>query len=223
MKTSLGKKSVITVVIFLVSGWNMLHAQTDIKTYNSSIYLGNNKWSWKVYLGASKATLGKIKTVTYTLHRSFSPNVIKVPKIGDNNFPFAFSATGWGEFTIRVDIAFNNGTTKILYHPLKFQTPTAQNAIKTGNNCRQISQGWWSWTVFITTSNEVLNQIKCVEYTLHESFPNPVQLVYDKGTSAIAFPYSAKGWGTFRVKIKVIYLNGSTQDLYHDLQFKNSY
>lgn len=222
MKTALKKKRLFVTFIFLFSTCDLLFSQNDIKTYNSSNYLGNGKWSWKVYVNASKTTLNQINAVTYTLHRTFSPNKIAVNRIGNSDYPFAFSATGWGEFDIKVDVKFKNGRTKTLKHPLKFISTPARNAISINNTSREISRNWWAWTVYISSSPEVLNKIKCVEYTLDKSFPKPVQLMCNKGSDAMAFSYSFKGYGIFDIKAKVIYLDGTTQDLVHKLAFNRN-
>lgn len=221
MKVILKCKYVLTFLVFLCSSWNILFSQNDIRINNSSSYLGNGKWSWKVYIIATNVTLSQIASVTYTLHKTFSPNRISINRIGDENYPFALSATGWGTFTIKVEVKFRNGQSKYFNYPLVFKASSAQYAITTCNTSKEVSSDWWSWTVYISSSEEVLNKIKCVEYTLHESFTNPVQLICLKGSNTMAFPFSAKGWGTFEIKIKVIYSDGSTQNLHHELKFQN--
>jgi transcription initiation factor IIF auxiliary subunit len=222
MKAVLKQKCLWATIIFLFSTCGLLFSQNDIRTYNTSNYLGDGKWSWKVYVNASKTTLNQISTVTYTLHKTFSPNRIAVNRIGSSDCPFAFSATGWGVFDIKVDVKFRNGQTKTLTHPLKFISTPARNAISTYNTSREISRGWWAWTVYISSSPEVLNKIKCVEYTLDKSFPRPVQLMCSKGSDAMPFSYSSKGYGIFDIKVKVIYLDGTTQDLVHKLTFRRT-
>ena len=79
---------------------------------------------------------------------------------------------------------------------------------------------WWAWKVFITADEKVLNQIQCVEYTLHPTFTNPVRTVCKKGKDK-AFALSSEGWGTFSIKIRVRFKNGDYQDLNHELEFEN--
>jgi hypothetical protein len=78
---------------------------------------------------------------------------------------------------------------------------------------------WWAWTVFVTAPDETLNQIKCVRYTLHPTFPEPVTKVCKKGSDRQAFALSSEGWGTFRINIRVYFRNGKYQDFTHDLKF----
>ncbi len=73
--------------------------------------------------------------------------------------------------------------------------------------------------MYVQGPPEALRQVRCVEYTLHPTFPNPVQEVCDPGRGSQAFPLSATGWGTFRIGVRVLLANGRVQQLYHDLRF----
>jgi len=215
-------KNILTVLLICSGFLNPVSGQEDIKAFNSSNYLGDGRWAWKIYIKASNETLNRIGAVVYYLHKSFSPDKIRVPNIGDPKTPFSFSATGWGTFTVKIEIRFKNGQRKYLSHQLVFnEAKPVEYNITAHNSSKLISTDWWSWTVYISSSEDVLNKIKCVEYTLHESFPDPVQLICEKGKNEMAFPYSARGWGTFGIKIKVIFKDGNTQNLSHQLVFKN--
>ena len=78
----------------------------------------------------------------------------------------------------------------------------------------------WDWTVFIRASRNVLGQIKCVEYTLHRTFPNPVRTVCQQGSPKQPFALSSNGWGTFTIHIRVMMKNGQEKKLQHALRFK---
>ncbi|MFW2440178.1 MAG: pYEATS domain-containing protein [Arenicellales bacterium] len=56
----------------------------------------------------------------------------------------------------------------------------------------------------------------CVEYTLHPTFPGTVRKLCD---STNGFELSSSGWGTFNVKIKVMFKDGRTKKLNHMLIF----
>jgi transcription initiation factor IIF auxiliary subunit len=159
--------------------------------------------------------------VEYKLHPSFPHPDQKVCSLGDPKYPFALSGNGWGTFEIPVKIIFKNGQTRSLKHNLQFDTPFIQAAlpITADNSARKLSSGYWSWTVFIKAPNDVLDQVKCVEYTLHPTFPNPVQEVCNRGTGP-AFALSARGWGTFQIRIRVLLKNGGVQELTHYLKFE---
>ncbi len=98
------------------------------------------------------------------------------------------------------------------------QAPCAQ-PICTQNTSRNIGGGRWDWTVFIDPRSADLNKIKCVEYTLHPTFPNPVRMVCDMGSSAEPFALRSNGWGTFQIKIRVLLRDGSIRDISHQLHF----
>ncbi|EFK05401.1 caspase domain protein [delta proteobacterium NaphS2] len=78
----------------------------------------------------------------------------------------------------------------------------------------------WDWTVFIRASRDVLEQINCVEYTLHPTFPNPVRTVCRKGSPDRPFALSSNGWGTFTIDIRVMMKNGQEKKLQHALRFR---
>jgi transcription initiation factor IIF auxiliary subunit len=206
---------------FVLGSLSNSFSQTGIKTYNTSNYLGKDRWSWTIYIKASKEILTKVKAVTYTLHHTFQPNRVTLKEIGNIELPYALTGSGWGTFTIKVEINYkDNRPVDVIYHPLTFKQITlATYPITAHNSYKKISDGWWSWTVYITSSKEVLDEIECVEYTLHESFTNPIQLVCDKYSNETAFPLYSRGWGTFEIKIKVIYKDGKTQNLKHQLKF----
>ncbi len=89
--------------------------------------------------------------------------------------------------------------------PIQAQLPRATlQQISADNTARDLGNGRWYWTVFIKPPSEILDQIESVEYTLHPTFSNPVQRVYDKGHDPNqAFPFSATGWGVFTIRIRV--------------------
>lgn len=92
-------------------------------------------------------------------------------------------------------------------------------AITTGNTATKLAPRWWSWTVYIDASPNILEQIECVEYTLHPTFPNNVIAVCQKG-NAKPFALTREGWGTFPIAIRVFMKNsGRVVELTHDLKF----
>ncbi|GAB6910181.1 hypothetical protein JCM12296A_60390 [Desulfosarcina cetonica] len=78
---------------------------------------------------------------------------------------------------------------------------------------------YWDWTIFIKGPDDVLEKIEYVEYTLHPTFPNPVRIINERGYGPYAFPLSTSGWGTFTVKVKVYYKDGTYQQMSHYLKF----
>jgi transcription initiation factor IIF auxiliary subunit len=98
--------------------------------------------------------------------------------------------------------------------PVEYPLPITANNVAT-----RTGEEWWNWTIFIEGPEEALNQIQCVEYTLHPTFSNPVQEVCSRGIGPHAFAFSARGWGTFVIQIRVFLKNGQVQRLVHNLRF----
>ncbi len=84
----------------------------------------------------------------------------------------------------------------------------------------KIKDDYWDWTIFINAPEDVLERIEYVEYELHPTFINPMRIVNQRSSGPYAFPLNSSGWGTFTVKIKVYYNDGTYQRLAHSLVFK---
>jgi len=91
--------------------------------------------------------------------------------------------------------------------------------ICTQNTAQSKGDRRWDWTVFIDPRSADLARIKCVEYTLHPTFPNPVRIVCDMGRIDAPFALSSNGWGTFQIRIRVLMQDGSIRELSHQLHF----
>lgn len=71
-------------------------SQSNSKTVNS------HRWVMFVSLAADKEkTVKFVKSVTYHLHPTFNPNVIKIDQA-----PFLIARVGWGYFEIHLVIEF---------------------------------------------------------------------------------------------------------------------
>lgn len=218
-----------------ILGNNAVAQTKDLNIMNTSEYVGGGRYNWTVYIEAPAAILTRIDSVEYTLHPTF-PNPVRIVKSRDNKF--ALKSNGWGEFTIFVRIFFSDGTINKYEYPLKLsktevkesRSPASTSSkpsvevekvqITAANVSSYMGNGLWDWTVFIAASDEVLSQIQYVEYTLHPSFSNPVQRVTTRGKEANkGFFFSANGWGTFQIPIKVVFKNGQARFLKHQLTF----
>lgn len=80
------------------------------------------------------------------------------------------------------------------------------------DNTAKYINGYYSWTLFIKADEDTLQNIDHVEYTLDPSFPEPVRVVKVRGGQC-AFAFSATSWGEFKVKVKIVFKNGSTEEL----------
>jgi len=74
---------------------------------------GTRWFRWKVFIDASPEVLNSIIEVKYLLHPTF-PQPVWIRTNKDSNFEFETS--GWGEFTIKADIKFQDGHTKVVTH-----------------------------------------------------------------------------------------------------------
>lgn len=196
-------------------------AAQEISVANTSLYVGNGRWDWTVFIQASPQVLKEIACVEYELHPSYPKPVRKVCRLGDQRHPFGHTTNGWGEFEIKIKVMFKSGDVRSLRHRLSLATPPVGEAlpIRVDNEAEKVGEGLWKWTVFIEGPSNALDQIQCVEYTLHPTFPNPVREVCDRGIGPHAFALTAKGWGTFQLYIRVFLRDGRVQELTHNLIF----
>lgn len=74
-------------------------------------------------------------------------------------------------------------------------------------NTAAYDSGRYLWTVYVAGEASLINNISSVEYTLHYSFPKPVQQVHERG-SKCAFALSSNSWGEFEVKAKIVFKTG---------------
>ena len=212
----LGKTLLALVVLLPAPFGSVVHAQGSLAIRNSSTYVGNGRWNWKILVEADARTLNSIRCVEYTLHPTFPNPVRRV--CNKPGTKFAYASNGWGTFTVKVRIIYKNGRERTLRHSLVFKAKpaTTRFPITARNWAREIETGWYEWGVQLAGRPEDLAKIKCVEYTLHRSFPNPVRTVC---TQANGFELKTRGWGTFTIPIKVLLRNGSVYRLKHTLKF----
>lgn len=67
-------------------------------------------------------------------------------------------------------------------------------------------EDWYEWCVFIDSEENIIKEIKYVEYILHSTFPNPLRKIEDRFHR---FALYSSGWGEFSVKIRAVLYNGS--------------
>ena len=77
-------------------------------------------------------------------------------------------------------------------------------------------ENWWRWSLWIEGSDEDLDRIASVTYTLHATFPEPIRTVIDRASK---FQLRCSGWGIFLIPVKVRLKDGKTLALAHQLQF----
>lgn len=106
----------------------------------------------------------------------------------------------------------------IVVFSLACVTALAQE-LSAANVSTYLGNSKWSWTIFLIGPKGVLDTVGYVEYTLHPTFPNPVQREDRTTDPRYPFGLTATGWGTFTVGIKVVFKNGQVRELTHMLQF----
>lgn len=197
----------------------------DIRVVNTAKYVDSGRYDWTVFLVAEVPVLRTIDYVEYTLHPSFRE---QVRIIHDRETNFALSSNGYGEFNIYVYIVFKDGQVKSIIHWLSLEERSREEIeintsslpeygkINADNYARYLNNQVWEWTVFIETDVETLSQIEYVEYILHPTFPEPVRQVFNRDTK---FALTAKGWGTFEIKIRVVFKDSTERHLTHVLEF----
>ena len=74
---------------------------------------------------------------------------------------------------------------------------------------------WWKWSVWIDATDQELDKIVSVTYTLHPTFREPVKKMTDRGSK---FRLSTMGWGIFTLYALVEFTDGHSRKLSHALK-----
>jgi transcription initiation factor IIF auxiliary subunit len=74
---------------------------------------------------------------------------------------------------------------------------------------------WWKWAVWIEGSDDDLDQVEYVEWTLHPTFSKPIRKVRNRDQR---FRLETGGWGTFEIGARVQAKDGNALHLRHDLK-----
>jgi transcription initiation factor IIF auxiliary subunit len=80
----------------------------------------------------------------------------------------------------------------------------------------RLERGLWRWAVWLDGPSAELDDVEEVVYTLHSSFPEPVQRITDRNTN---FRLEERGWGEFRLGVRLRKRDGSEEKLRHWLRF----
>ncbi len=73
---------------------------------------------------------------------------------------------------------------------------------------------WWKWAVWVEGSDEALDRIDYVEWTLHPTFPDPIRKTRNR---AQKFRLETGGWGVFQIRARVEIKDGEAIRLRHKL------
>jgi len=82
---------------------------------------------------------------------------------------------------------------------------------------KKYDDNFYDWCVFVNEDPAVINSIRSVEYTLHPTFPNPVRVSEDKSSR---FALCSAGWGTFGIRILIIYEDGTESPTSYQLRLE---
>lgn len=85
------------------------------------------------------------------------------------------------------------------------------------NTAIYVGGGRYDWTVSLSGDTRALDSIRCVDYILHPSFPNPVQRTCDRSTG---FALSSNGWGEFNMGVRILYRDGRETYVNHWLRLR---
>lgn len=110
--------------------------------------------------------------------------------------------------------------------PSKVDTKTIEikNSSKKIGRKVYIGKREWEWTIYLTSDQRTLQNINCVKYTLHPTFPKPVWEFCgekNKGTIDKAYPLTMIGWGTFTVDVLISFKDGTVLRKKHRLIFES--
>jgi len=83
-------------------------------------YKGNDWWKWSVWVEAPPRELDTIKAVIYVLHPTFRN---RKRRVEDRATKFRLDSSGWGGFTIRIQIELKDGSRQRLTHELVLNYP----------------------------------------------------------------------------------------------------
>ena len=115
---------------------------------------------------------------------------------------------------------------KLVFVLLAFSFPAfifAQSNVTAENVAQSLGDNRWEWTVFITGDPQKIAEIKCVQYELHQSFPNRIRQVCDPGPNPNrSFPLTANGWGAFQIPVTIKFKDGHVEKLTHYLHFESA-
>lgn len=131
---------------------------------------------------------------------------------------FSLAAEGWGTFLVNIRVTTRNNHDLNFQHQLVFTQQRTAPAVQltAENSSKELEPNWWEWAIRIKGTPAALDRIRCVEYTLHPSFPNPVRTICTRQNN---FELKATGWGTFAIPIKVLFKDQTLLQLTHELRF----
>lgn len=90
-------------------------------------YAGEDFWHWRAWIEGEPADLGRVESVKWFLHPSFSPSVVVS---SDRSTGFRLESGGWGTFTLRAEVHCVDGSEQTLHQPLELYYPDEAKAAR---------------------------------------------------------------------------------------------
>jgi transcription initiation factor IIF auxiliary subunit len=125
-------------------------------------YLGNDYWSWKVWLSGDDRELAQVDSVIWQLHPSFSPSEVETNARDDN---FALEAKGWGTFEITAMIKSTQADSFSISHELQLTYPEDASET-TKSKARGAKQKQTPNRLFLTYPRSVFRTAKALSKKL---------------------------------------------------------
>jgi transcription initiation factor IIF auxiliary subunit len=97
----------------------------SLRIRQDETYVGQDWWTWSVWLDGTAEELADVSHVIYTLHPSFAPPVVTVK---NRSKGFRLQSEGWGTFTMHLDIVQRDKTITRRKHDLKLHYPEESRA-----------------------------------------------------------------------------------------------
>jgi hypothetical protein len=169
-----------------------------------------------IRLDGSLTALAQVDRVTY----HFSSPVDRRSR--ENGFAVTIQALG--EYRVRATAHLRDGTDLSLELQLQLRDEGPSELTLT-NNAQPYARDrdgtvFYHWTAYVKGPASQLREIQSVRYYLHETFSPSVREVSTGMEDG--FPLSTGGWGTFMLRARVNFKDGSARELRHYLQLSKT-
>ncbi|MBI1371987.1 MAG: hypothetical protein GC159_04400 [Phycisphaera sp.] len=181
---------------------------------------GGHTWQWSVALNGNRRALESVRNVTWKVPLSGGQIGSYQRTSLDDAFALQGNHGGTGRVHIEATVQFYDNTTKDVGVDLTFNPPQQRSLslVQTDRYWgRRGDQPYWEWSLKLNGSMTDLADVQQVTYHLHPTFPQPNVVVTDAPRNGFAF--TTNGWGTFAVGATVLFRDGTTQRLTHQLKF----
>ena len=167
-------------------------------------------WHWTVYIPPEQFPDLAIYKVTYVLPSFFEDNVLEVTSSANGTYPIEQYSTG--EVEISTEIEFHKNTSPLVRkYRVRFDAEESNISESITFEQRIIrptkENNIWDWYIFVNTPDEnLVNSIEFIEYTLHDSYNEPIQI---RENPENRFQINAQGVLNVSLRIKVVMNDGS--------------